>query len=88
MGRSLFVSSLNSNGVSSTGGNPNKPYDIKRLVSSAHIVMLQETHLSNKDGNRPLDAIFPPQTFELDFSFGTGSSAGRCTATPLGSPTH
>jgi len=36
MGRSLSVSSLNSNSMSSTGGNPNKPYDIKKLVSSAH----------------------------------------------------
>jgi len=76
MSRSLSVSSLNSSGVSSTGGNPNKPYDIKRLVNSAHIVMLQETHLSENDGGHPLDAIFPPQTYELDFSHGTGVSAG------------
>jgi len=47
--------------------------------------VLQETHLSENDGSRPLNAIFPPQTYELDFSYGTGSSAGLCTATPLGS---
>lgn len=85
MGRTLSVSSLNSNGVSSTGGNPNKPYDIKRLVSNATVAMLQETHLSKDDGMLPLDAIFPPQAYELDYCHGSGSSAGLCTATPLGS---
>eukprot|EP01102_Stenamoeba_stenopodia_P022987 TRINITY_DN977_c0_g2_i12.p1 TRINITY_DN977_c0_g2~~TRINITY_DN977_c0_g2_i12.p1 ORF type:complete len:306 (-),score=37.39 TRINITY_DN977_c0_g2_i12:426-1343(-) len=85
MTRSLCVSSLNSNGVSSTGGNPNKPYDIRRLVSNATVAMLQETHLSKENGMLPLDAIFPAGVYELDYVYGSGSSAGLCTATPLGS---
>ena len=81
--RCISVSSLNSNGVSVTDKHPNKPYNIQRLINKATVAMLQETHLSINSGLKPLNAIFPADIFELDYSHGSGLAAGLCTATPL-----
>ena len=68
MMRCISVSSLNSNGVSVTDKHPNKPYNIQRLINKATVAMLQETHLSVNSGLKPLNAIFPADIYELDYS--------------------
>lgn len=63
--------------------HPNKPNNIKRLINKATVAMLQETHLSVNSGLKPLNAIFPADIYELDYSHGSGLAVGLCTATPL-----